>query len=184
MRLIQRGGIGNPLAPLFTREGVDDEMGGTDQTGFHRGRSLDSDELIHQSLVNTATKLTERLGEDKVSLRARRLVLLEATGVHHGKVRAEAVADGLIGSAHFMFEQLQSQQYPDRNRGSSTRRTFGEALGKPVLNGSHQRSPGKGIGPLANGIGVRHKVGHVQRQSRAAHPMLKVAQKAHRALSL
>jgi hypothetical protein len=137
-------------------------MGGTDETGFHRGGSLDGDEFIHQSLVNPATKLTERLWEDKVSLRARRLVLLEATGVHHGKVRAQAVADCLIGSAHFMFEQLQSQQYPDWHWGSSTRGTFGEACGKTVLNGSHQRRPGKGIGPLAYGMGVRHKVGHLQ----------------------
>src|SRR6266545_7222305 len=154
-------------------------MGGTDETSFHRGGSLDGDELIHQSLVKTATKLTERLREDKVSLRARRLVLLESTVVHHGKVRAQAVADGLIGSAHFMFEQLQSQQYSDWHRGSSTWGTCGEACGKTALNGRHQSSPGKGIGPLANGMGVRHKVGHLQGQSRTAQPMLKAAQKAH-----
>jgi hypothetical protein len=29
---------------LFTREGVDDEMGGADQTFFHRRRRLDSDQ--------------------------------------------------------------------------------------------------------------------------------------------
>jgi len=44
LSLIQGGGIGDPLAPLFTREGVDDEMGGADQTFFHRRRRLDSDQ--------------------------------------------------------------------------------------------------------------------------------------------
>ncbi len=88
MGLLQGGGIGDPLAPLCTRKGVDDEMGGTDETFFHRGRRLDGDEFIHQRLVDAATKLTERLGEYTVYLRARSLILLQATGVHHGKVGA------------------------------------------------------------------------------------------------
>jgi hypothetical protein len=60
--LIQRGGIGAPLAPLFTREGVEDKMGGADQTFFHRRRRLDSDQFLHEGLVHAAAKLAERLG--------------------------------------------------------------------------------------------------------------------------
>ena len=85
---IQRGGIGDPLAALLTREGIDHQMGRADKTFCHCGRRLDGDELIHKRLVDAATKLTERLGEYKVSLRAMRLVLPQATGVHHGKVGA------------------------------------------------------------------------------------------------
>ena len=59
---IQGGRIGDPLAALFTGEGVDDEMGGADQPLFHRGRRLHGDQLIHERLVNAATKLTESLG--------------------------------------------------------------------------------------------------------------------------
>ena len=62
LRLIQGGGIGDPLAPLFTREGVDDEMGWADKTFVHRRRRLDGDQLIHEGLVNAAAKLAERLG--------------------------------------------------------------------------------------------------------------------------
>ena len=74
MCLLQGGGIDDPLAPLCTRKGIDDEMGGAHKTFFHRGRRLDGDELIHQRLVDAPPKLTKRLGEDKVYLRVRRLV--------------------------------------------------------------------------------------------------------------
>ena len=96
MRLIQRGGIGDPLAALLTREGIDDERCRADQARFHGGCGLDGDELIHERLVDAATKLAEGLREHKVHLRARGLVLTQATGVQHGKVRAQAVADVLI----------------------------------------------------------------------------------------
>lgn len=75
MRLIQRGGIGDPLAALFTREGINDEMGGTDKALLHRGRCLDGDQLIHERGIDAATKLAEGLGQHKVHLRARSLVL-------------------------------------------------------------------------------------------------------------
>jgi len=41
LRLLQRGGVSDPLAPLCPREGIDDEMGGADETCFQRGCSLD-----------------------------------------------------------------------------------------------------------------------------------------------
>src|SRR5881628_3689959 len=66
--LLQGGGIGDPLTPLCTRKGIDDEMGGAHKTFFHRGRRLDGAALIHQRLVEAAQTLTQRLGEDKVSL--------------------------------------------------------------------------------------------------------------------
>ena len=61
LRFIQRGGIGDPLAPLLSEEGINDEMGGADEACFHRGCSLDGDEGIHECLINAATKLTESL---------------------------------------------------------------------------------------------------------------------------
>jgi len=59
LSLLQRGGVGDPLAALFTRKGIDDEMGGADEACFHRGCSLDGYEGIHEFLVNAATKLTK-----------------------------------------------------------------------------------------------------------------------------
>ena len=102
MSLIQRSGIGDPLTALFTWEGVDDEMGGTDKTFFHSGGRLDGDQLIHQRLVNATAKLAQGLGEHKVGLRRIDLIVPEATGIHDGKVRAQALADILIGGAEFI----------------------------------------------------------------------------------
>ena len=107
LRLIQGGGIGDPLAPLCTREGVDDEMGWADKTFVHRRRRLESDQLIHEGFVHAAAKLAERLGSHKVGLRGIDLIVSEATGIHDGKVGAKAMADILIGGAQFMLEQLQ-----------------------------------------------------------------------------
>ena len=116
-------------------------------------------------------------------LRARGLVRLETARIHHCKVGTQAVADILIGSAQFMFEQLQSQQHPDRNRGSSPWGVFGKALGKTVLDSGDQSGPREGVGPLANGMRVRHKVRNLQTRSRATQPMLEIANKAQRELS-
>ena len=63
LRLVQRRRIRDPLAALLTREGINDEVGGTDQPGFHcRGR-LNRYELIHKHFVDPAPKLTQRLGQ-------------------------------------------------------------------------------------------------------------------------
>jgi hypothetical protein len=56
-------------------------------------------------------------------------------------------------------------------------------LGKTLLDGGHERSPREGIGPWANGMGVRNKVGDVPRRSGATQPMLELANQAHRKLS-
>jgi hypothetical protein len=66
LRFIQRGGIGDPLTPLFTRKGIDDEMRRTDKALVHGGSGLDGNELIYEGLINTAAKLAEGLGQDKV----------------------------------------------------------------------------------------------------------------------
>ena len=55
---------------------------------------------------------------------------LQATGIHHGKVGAQAVADILIRSAQFVFEQLQGQQHPDGNGASATRGALWESVGQ------------------------------------------------------
>jgi hypothetical protein len=52
-----------------------------------------------------------------------------------------------------------------------------------VLDGGHESSPWEGIGPLAQGMGVRNKVGDVQRRSGATQPMLEIVHKAHRKLA-
>jgi hypothetical protein len=66
---IQRGGICDPLTPLCTREGIDDEMRRTDQALLHGGGGVDGDECIHEGFVNAAAKLAERCGSHKVGLR-------------------------------------------------------------------------------------------------------------------
>jgi hypothetical protein len=96
LSLIQGGGIGDPLAPLCTRKGLDDEMSRADEPCFHRSCRLDGQQLLHEPLVNTAAALTKGLGQPKGLLGAIGLVLTQATRVHHGKVRTQAVADGLI----------------------------------------------------------------------------------------
>jgi hypothetical protein len=84
-------------------------MRGADQPCVHRSRSLDGKEFIHEGLVNATAKLTEGLGQDKVGWRGISLVVLEATGIHDGKVRPPTMADILLGGPPFMLEQLQGE---------------------------------------------------------------------------
>jgi hypothetical protein len=171
------------VAAWCPREGINDELGGTHQPGFHRGGSLDGYEGLPALRVKAATKLPEGLGEHKVRWRARGLVRLETTRVHHRQVGPQAVADILISSAQCMFEQLQSHPYPEGKRGSSSGGAWRKACGKTVLDGGDQRGPREGIGPLAQGMRVRHTVRNWQTRARATQPMLKRANKAHRAIS-
>jgi len=106
LRFIPYGGIGDPLAALLTREGIDDKMRGADQALLHRRGGLEGNELIHEGLINATAKLAESLGQDKVGLRRIDLVVSEATGIHDGKVGPQALADILIGGTQFMLEQL------------------------------------------------------------------------------
>ena len=64
LRFIQCGGIGDPLAALLTREGIDDEMRGADQALLHRSGGLDAISSS-MSASSMATKLAEGLGEHK-----------------------------------------------------------------------------------------------------------------------
>jgi hypothetical protein len=136
-------------------------MGRADEPCFHRSCRLDGHELLYEPLVTTAAKLTEGLGQHTVLLGAIGLVLTQATRVHHGKVRAQAVADGLIGSAHCMFESFQRQQDAEGHGGSTAGGAFGKACCKTVLDGGHESHPREGIGPWADGMGVRHKVSNL-----------------------
>lgn len=99
MCFIQRGGIGDALAALFTRKGIDDEMGRVDQPFLHGSSGLDGNQLIHEGLVNAAAKLAEGLGQHKVGLRGIDLIVPETTGIHDRKVGAEAMADIFIRGA-------------------------------------------------------------------------------------
>jgi hypothetical protein len=47
---------------LFTGKSIEDEMRRTDQALLHGGGSLDGNEVIHERLIDTATKLAEGLG--------------------------------------------------------------------------------------------------------------------------
>lgn len=155
-------------------------MGRADQTCVRGGGGLESAELIHAGLVEAAPARAEGCGEDKGRLRARGLVRPQAPSGHHRKVRAQAVAEILIRPAEFVLESLAGQQHPAGPRSSASRGPWRETLGKTVLDGGDERRPREGSGPWAQGMGIRHKVGDVQRHSSATPPMLEVANKAHR----
>ena len=118
-----------------------------------------------------------------MGLRGIDLILLEATGIHDSKVRAQALADILIGGTQFMLEQFQRQQDADRYRPSATQGACGKALIKTVLNGVDQRRPGKGVSPLTDGMHDGYKISDLQVGSGTAQPMLEIMNKAHRRLS-
>ena len=105
MGFLQRGGIGDTLTPLCTRKGIADERRRTDKALLHGGSGLESNEVIHEGCINTATKRTEGLGEHTVGLRGIALIVAEATSLHDGQVGAHARADLLIGGTQFMLEQ-------------------------------------------------------------------------------
>lgn len=104
MCLVERGRIGDPLAALFSGEGIDKEMGRTDESLGHRGHCLDGQQFLHQSRVNTAPELCQHFGQHKVGLGRVGLHLCNATGVHDGKVGPQTVANLFVGSAQLMFE--------------------------------------------------------------------------------
>jgi hypothetical protein len=61
-----------------------------------RGGSLESPQLIYQSVVHTAAKLRQSFGQDKVLLRAIELHFVEATHIHDCHIGAQPLADGFI----------------------------------------------------------------------------------------
>ena len=180
---IQRRGIGDPLTPLFTRKGIDDEMRRADQALLHGGSGLDGNELIHEGLVKAAAKLTESLRKHKVGLRGIDLILAEATGIHDSKVGAQALADILIGGTQFMLEQLQGEQDTDGNGPSTTGGFFRKSSVETLLDGADERRPGKGVSPLTDGMHDGDKIRDLQAGSGTAQPMLEITHKAHRGLS-
>ena len=107
MGLVQRRGIGDALTPLLRGEGIDAQMGRADKAFVHRGSGLDGPQLLHQGLVDTAAKLRQGFGQDKVLLRTIELHFVEATRLHDCHIGAQPLADGFIRRAHFVFEQLQ-----------------------------------------------------------------------------
>ena len=162
MSLVQGGGISDPLAALFRGKGIDEQMRWADEPLVHGRGGLDSQQLVHQGLVDTAAKLRQGFGQDKVLLRAVELHFFKATSVHDRHVGAQPLADGFIRGAHFVFEQLQGQQHTCRDRAATTIGAFGEAAGNAVLDGFDQRGPGKCIRPLADGIGGGDDVGNLE----------------------
>jgi hypothetical protein len=155
----------------------------TDQPFVHGGGSLNGEEFIHERFVNATTKLAQRLGQHKVGLRGIDLILAETTGIHDGKVRTQAMADILIRGTQFMLEQLQGEQDTQGNGPSATQGFFGEPCVETLLDGTDQCDPGKGISPLPDGMGLRHKVCHLQGCAGTTQPILKIANKTHCGLS-
>jgi hypothetical protein len=165
---------------LLARKGIDDEMRWTDKALVHGGSGLDGNELIHEGLVNAAAKLTEGLGQNKVGLRGIHLVVLEATGIHDGKVGPQAMADILIGGPQFMLEQLQGEQDADGHGLSTTRGCFREPFIETLLNGADESHPGKGVSPLTDRMPDGYKIRDRQGGSRTAQPMLEITHNTHR----
>src|SRR5215510_14736051 len=155
----------------------------TDKTCLHGGRSLDGNEFIHEGLVNAAAKLTESLRKHKVGLRGIDLILAEATGIHGGKVGAQALADLLIGANQFMLEYFQRQHDADGHRSSTTRGLGRKPCVETLLDGADERRPGQGVSPLTDGMHEGDKIRDLQAGSGTAQPMLEITHKAHRWLS-
>src|SRR5215470_10203140 len=97
---------------------------------------------------------------------------LDATGVHDGKVRAQAVTDGFVRSAYLMFEQLQRQQHPGRDRGTPPGGVLRKPLGKATVDSGDEGCPGKRLGPLPEGMGFRHTLSDLAARTGAGQPML------------
>src|ERR671927_1261805 len=93
-----------------------------------------------------------------MGLRAVYLHLGDATGVHDGKIGAQAMTHLLVRGTQLVFEQLESEQHPRRYRPTATAGGFGKTLGKALFNGFDQGGPGKRIGPLADRMTFRDKV--------------------------
>ena len=183
MSLVESRSIGDPLAALFNRKGIDEEVRRADQPLLHSGRRLDGQQFVHQDFIKALAKLGQGFGQDKMLRSAVPLDSFDATGVHDGQVRAPAVTDGVVGSAYLRFEQLQRQQHPGRDRETPTGGVFGKALGKAAVDSGYAGCPGQGLGPLPQGMGVWHEISNLEVRTGASQPILEVAEEPPRQLS-
>ncbi len=160
MRFVQGGGIGDALRALLSREGIDQQVRRAHEPRIHGGGGLDGHQRVHQVLIDAAAELGECLGQDEVRLRAIRVDLTESTGVHHGHIGAQALADVFIGGAQLVFEQFQSEQHPGRHRGPAPLGAlFGKAPGKVLLHHFNHGVPREGLGPQADGVCLWDELG-------------------------
>ena len=125
-------------------------MSGADEEIVDRGSGLEREQLNDEGVEEKTTKLRQGLGQDKVLLRTIELHCVEDTRIHDCDVGTQRLADGYIGSADFVFEQLQGEQDACRDRVAPPRDAFGEATGATLLHGFDQLGPGKCISPLAD----------------------------------
>jgi len=88
LSLVQRGGIGNALAPLCHRASIAEAVRRADEPLLHGRGGLDGKQFIQQGCSNTLAKLGERCRQPKMFLGAVPLHRLDATGVHDSKVGA------------------------------------------------------------------------------------------------
>jgi len=178
--LVQRRGIGDALTPVLRGEGIDEQMGRTDEPLLHGGGRLDHSQVVHQVLIDAAPELDQRFGQDKMGLRVVRLDLAQATGVHHRHIGAQAVTHVVIGLAPLVLQQFQGQQHAGRYRRTAPRGALcGKASGNALLDGLDHRVPWEGIGPQAHGMGLGDKLGSLEVRTASDEPVLKVAQDTH-----
>src|SRR5262249_13343376 len=96
----------------------------------------------------------------------------------------QAVTHVFIGLAPLVFQQFQGQQHAGRYWRTAPRGAlFGKASGKALLDGLDHSVPREGIGPQANGVGLRYERGSLEARTASDEPVLQVAQATHGGLS-
>ena len=169
---------------MLRREGIDEQRGRADEPLFHGGSRLDRYEVVHQVLIHATPELGQRFGQDKMGLRVIRVDLAQATGIHHRHIGTQAVTHVFIGLAPRVFQQFQGQQHAGRYWRTAPRGALcGKASGKALLDGLDHSVPREGIGPQANGVGLRYERGSLEVRTASDEPVLQVAQATHGGLS-
>ena len=88
MSLVERGGIGDALAALCNRAGIDEEVRWADEPLLPTSPGLDGEQFVHQGFVKALAKLGEGCGQHNMLRRTVEVDDRDATGVHDGKVGA------------------------------------------------------------------------------------------------
>jgi hypothetical protein len=96
LSLVKSGGIGDALTPLLVGQRINDQVRRADEAPVHSSSSLDAQQSVHQSCINTPAKVGQGFGQHKALLRAVQWDCLNTTGLHDGKVGTQAVTDGVI----------------------------------------------------------------------------------------
>jgi hypothetical protein len=172
-------GIRDALATLLSWERIDEDMGWAHEPLIHGGSGLNGEEFLHEALIEASPKRAEGFGIDKIGLITLGLDLADASGIHDGKIGAKSVADRLIRTGEFMFEQLQSQQDSNGDTWSPASGFLRKATVKALFDGGHECLPRKSIGPKPNGMGIGDELGDLKGGAGPPQPVLKMTDQAH-----